>query len=59
MVEEKTTPLRERMIEDMRIPGMGEKAQQAHIRAVKDFAAFLGDLPTQRHPKICAPTNCT
>ena len=39
MREEKTTRLRQRMIEDMRIRGMGEKAQQAHIRAVKDFAA--------------------
>jgi hypothetical protein len=32
MTEERTTPLRERMIEDMRIRGMGDKAQQAHIR---------------------------
>ena len=45
MREEKTTRLRQRMIEDMRIRGMGEKAQQAHIRAVKDFAAFLGRSP--------------
>jgi len=28
MTEERTTPLRERMIEDMRIRGMGDKAQQ-------------------------------
>ena len=41
MEEEKTAPLRQRMIEDMRIRGMGEKAQQAHIRAIKDFAAFV------------------
>jgi hypothetical protein len=34
-MKERTTPLRERMIEDMRIRGMGEKAQQAHIRAIK------------------------
>ncbi|MFC3061030.1 tyrosine-type recombinase/integrase [Paenirhodobacter populi] len=45
MTEERTTPLRQRMIEDMRIRGMGEKAQQAHIRAIKDFAAFLGPSP--------------
>ncbi len=37
MVNERTTPLRERMIEDMRIRGLGDKSQQAHIRAVKDF----------------------
>lgn len=36
------SPLRERMMEDMRIRGMGDKAQKAHIRAVKHFAGFLG-----------------
>ena len=35
MTNEKMTPLRERMIEDMRIRGMGDKAQKAHIRAIK------------------------
>ena len=45
MKEEKTTALRQRMIEDMRIRGMGEKAQQAHIRAIKDFAIFLRRSP--------------
>ncbi|EEE39032.1 phage integrase [Rhodobacteraceae bacterium KLH11] len=45
MTEERTTPLRERMIEDMRIQGLGDKSQQSHIRAVKDFAAFLGRSP--------------
>jgi len=39
MTEARTTPLRERMIEDMSIRGMGEKVQQAHIRAIKDLAA--------------------
>lgn len=29
MTEKKTTPLRARMIEDMRIRGMGDKAQKA------------------------------
>ncbi|MER9580722.1 phage integrase N-terminal SAM-like domain-containing protein [Mesorhizobium sp. M0276] len=45
MTKERTTPLRERMIEDMRIRGMGDKAQQAHIRAIKDFARFLKRSP--------------
>jgi site-specific recombinase XerD len=45
MTKERSTPLRERMIEDMRIRGMGEKAQKAHIRAVKDFAKFLKRSP--------------
>lgn len=50
MTEERTTPLRERMIEDMRIRGMGEKAQKAHIRAVKDFAKFLNRSPDTATP---------
>ena len=41
MTEERSMPMRQRMIEDMRVRGMGEKAQQAHIRAIKDLAAFL------------------
>jgi len=50
MKEERTTPLRERMIEDMRIRGMGDKAQQAHIRAIKDFARFLKRPPDTATP---------
>jgi hypothetical protein len=49
--EERTTSLRERMIEDMRIRGMAEKTQQAHIRGVKDFAAFLGRSPDTATPE--------
>ncbi len=51
MTEERTTPLRERMIEDMRIRGMGDKAQKAHIRAIKDFAAFLKRSPNTATPE--------
>ena len=51
MKEERTTPLRQRMIEDMRIRGMGEKYQKAHIRALKDFAAFLGHSPDTATPE--------
>jgi site-specific recombinase XerD len=50
MKEERTSPLRERMIEDMRIRGMGDKAQQAHIRAIKDFAGFLKRSPGTATP---------
>ncbi|WP_083194079.1 phage integrase N-terminal SAM-like domain-containing protein [Leisingera sp. JC1] len=45
MTEERSTPLRERMIEGMRIRGMGDKVQKAHIRAIKDFAIFLWHPP--------------
>ncbi len=34
MTEERISPLRARMIEDMRIRGMGEKARKSHIRAI-------------------------
>ena len=51
MKEEKTTPLRQRMIEDMRIRGMAEKTRAAHIRAVKDFAIFLKRSPDTATPE--------
>ena len=51
MTEERTTPLRARMIEDMRIRGLGDKSRQAHIRAIKDFAAFLGHSPDTATPE--------
>ena len=50
ITEERTTPLRKRMIEDIRIREMGEKAQRAHIRAIKDFAAFLKRSPDTATP---------
>ncbi len=50
MTEERISPLRQRMIEDMRIKGLGEKAQKAHIRAIKDFTAFLGRAPDMATP---------
>ena len=49
-MDEKTTPLRAQMIDDMRIRGMGDKAQKAHIRAIKDFAGFLGRSPDTATP---------
>ncbi len=51
MTEERISPLRARMIEDMRIRGMGEKSQKAHIRAIKDFARFLGHSPDTAAPE--------
>lgn len=40
----------QRMIEDMRIKGMGDKAQKAHIRALKDFTTFLDRSPDTATP---------
>jgi integrase/recombinase XerD len=51
MTEERISPLRQRMMEDMRIRGMGDKAQKSHIRAIKDFAAFLGRSPDTATPE--------
>ncbi|CUH58850.1 integron integrase [Thalassobacter stenotrophicus] len=45
MVDQKTTPLRERMIEDMRIKGLGESSQKAHIRAARYLAEFISRSP--------------
>ena len=50
MTQEKVSPLRERMMEDLRIRGMGDKSQKAHIRALKDFSAFLGRSPDTAEP---------
>jgi integrase/recombinase XerD len=51
MKEEKTTPLCQRMIQNMRIRGMAEKTQAAHVRAVKDFALFLKRSPDTATPE--------
>ncbi|MBO6605082.1 MAG: site-specific integrase [Roseicyclus sp.] len=45
MTQEKTSPLRARMIEDMRIKGLGESSQKVHIQAVRYLAEFLGRSP--------------
>jgi integrase/recombinase XerD len=37
--------LRERMIEDMRVRGIGEKTRKDYVRHVRAFAAFLGRPP--------------
>jgi hypothetical protein len=51
MTEEKMTPLRQRMIEDINIRSLGEKTQKAHIRNVKHFAAFPGRSPDTATPE--------
>ena len=39
------SPLRQRMIEDMRMRKLSPKTQNAYIRAVRQLAAFLGRSP--------------
>jgi len=33
-----TTPLRQRMIEDMQLRGLSEKTQESYVRAVRQLA---------------------
>lgn len=51
MTEERVSPLRQRMIEDMTIRGLAEKTQKALIRNVKHFPAFLGRPPDTATPE--------
>jgi integrase/recombinase XerD len=39
------SPLRQRMLDDMRMRKLGEKTQSAYIRAVRQLSAFLGRSP--------------
>lgn len=45
MADTKVSPLCARMIEDMRIKGLGESSQKSHIQAVRYLAEFLGRSP--------------
>ena len=46
-----TTPLRQRMIEDMSIRQFGERTQQGYVAVVADFARFLGRSPDRAEPE--------
>ena len=41
----RVSPLRQRMIDDMRMRKLADKTQSHYIRAVRQFAAFLGRSP--------------
>src|SRR5262249_35980594 len=45
MTDKATSPLRRRMIEDMTIRKLAPKSQASYIRAVRNFAIFLGRSP--------------
>ena len=51
MTSAPTTPLRQRMIEDMTIRQFGSKTQHDYVRVVADFARFLGCSPDQAEPE--------
>ena len=46
-----TSPLRQRMIDDMRLRKLTPKTQSAYIRAVKTFTRFLGRSPDTASPE--------
>ena len=48
------TPLRQRMIEDMRMRKLEQKTQEAYIRAVCKLAAFPETLARHRHRRRSA-----
>lgn len=45
------SPLRQRMIDDMRLRQYGEKTQHDYVREVAGFAQFLGRSPDQAEPE--------
>jgi hypothetical protein len=50
MTKEKMSPLRQRMVEDMQIRGLGATTQASYIRAIEAFAGFLGCSPDSTTP---------
>ena len=53
------TPLRQRMIDDMRMCKLSEKTQLQYIRAVRRLAAFLDAHPTPPPSRTCGGINYT
>ena len=51
MTSAPTSPLRQRMIEDMTIRQFGPKTQHDYVRVVADFARFLGRPPDRAEPE--------
>jgi integrase/recombinase XerD len=51
MTSAPTTPLRQRMIEDMSIRQFGERTQHSYVSVVADFARFLGRSPDRAEPE--------
>jgi integrase/recombinase XerD len=43
----RTTPLRERMLQDLKLAGLSERTQQAYLDAVRHFANYYGKSPAE------------
>ena len=59
MTDTAISPLRRRMIEDMTIRKLGPKTQAGYIRAVKNFAEFLGRSPDRQTSTTSAVISST
>ena len=56
----RVSPLRQRMIDDMRMRKLSEKTQTHYLRWVQRFAAYLGRSPDRyRRRFLCAAISCT
>jgi integrase/recombinase XerD len=44
-IDRAVTPLRQRMLDDMAMRGLGERTRRDYVRKVRAFAAFLGRSP--------------
>ena len=51
MIEDPSSPLRQRMIEDMTLRHFAGNTQEAYIRAVEKLARFLGRSPSSATPE--------
>jgi integrase/recombinase XerD len=58
MREKLTSPLRQRMLEDMSVRQFTPDTQWEYIRAVKRPAAFLGRFPDTGNPGRAARFSC-
>jgi hypothetical protein len=53
------SPLRQRMLDDMRMRQFAEHTQEGYIRAVRKLSTFLGGRRTPPLPRTCAASSCT
>jgi hypothetical protein len=51
------SPLRQRMIDDMRMRQLSPKTQATYLRIVREFARFLGRSP-DTPSRTCEATSC-
>ena len=54
MSDKPISPLRQRMIDDMRARRFSEDTQRDYVRNVRNFAAFLGQSPDRRRRRTSA-----